>query len=63
MSMRSNLKEEREALKLTQQDCAVILGVSRVTYNRWEQDLDTMPLGKFEEILTKFEQLRKLKEK
>ena len=53
---------EREELGLTQLDAAVLLGVSRVTYSKWELEPDTMPIGKYEQLLREFERLRELKE-
>lgn len=49
-----NLKDKREALKLSQQDVAILLGVSRVTYIKYEQDPDSMPLGKYEQLMAEF---------
>ena len=57
-----DIKQEREALRLTQQDVAVMLGTSRVTYIKWEGNLDTMPLGKFNYLVTEFDRLNKLKQ-
>ena len=56
------LRQEREELNLTQQDVAVLLDVSRVTYIRWEQDPGTMPLGKYEQLKRELARLRELKE-
>lgn len=64
-----NLKDERESLKLSQQDVAILLGVSRVTYIKYEQDPDSMPLGKYEQLMAEFIRLggivteRKIKSK
>jgi len=49
-----NLKDKREGLKLSQQDVAILLGVSRVTYIKYEQDPDSMPLGKYEQLMAEF---------
>lgn len=57
-----NLREEREDLKLTQQDVAIMLGVGRVSYLNWENEPETMPLGKYLTIIKKFEELRKLRD-
>lgn len=57
-----NLQETRMQLGLTQQDAAVLLGVSRVTYIKWEQDINTMPIGKYELLMQEFDRLEKLKE-
>lgn len=42
-----DLKARRKALKLTQTDMALVLGVTRVTYNYWENDASKMPLGQY----------------
>jgi len=55
------IKHDRKELNLMQQDCAMLLGVSRVTYIKWEQDPGTMPLGKYEKLLTEFERLKQIK--
>ena len=55
-------KAEREELNLTQQDAAMLLNVSRITYIKWEQEPDTMPIGKFELLKREFSRLRALKE-
>lgn len=55
-------KEQREELNLTQQDAAMLLGTSRVTYIKWETDPDTMPIGKYEQLMREFDRLRQLKE-
>jgi DNA-binding XRE family transcriptional regulator len=55
-------REEREELNLTQQDTAMLLGVSRITYIKWESEPDTMPIGKFEQLEREFARLRELKE-
>ncbi len=64
-----NLKDKRESLRLSQQDVAILLGVSRVTYIKYEQDPDSMPLGKYEQLMAEFIRLggivtdRKIKSK
>ena len=55
-------KVQREELNLTQQDAAVLLGVSRITYIKWETDPDTMPIGKYEQLNRELDRLIKLKE-
>ena len=57
-----DFRAEREELGLTQLDTAVLLGVSRVTYNKWETEPATMPIGKYEQLQSEFERLRNLKE-
>lgn len=55
-------KAEREELNLTQQDAAMLLNVSRITYIKWESEPDTMPIGKFELLKSEFARLKSLKE-
>lgn len=57
-----DFRQRREELNLSQQDAAILLGVSRVTYNKWEQDPKTMPIGKYEELVKHFNRLNELKE-
>lgn len=57
-----DFRQEREELFLSQQDAAVLLSVSRVTYSKWELEPDTMPIGKYEQLIREFERLRELKE-
>lgn len=61
--IQNNLEQKRMQLGLTQQDVAVLLGVSRVTYIKWEQDLDTMPIGKYEQLMRELDRLNELKTK
>ena len=56
------IKRQRKELRLTQQDAAVILSVSRVTYIKWESEPATMPIGKYEQLMTEFARLRELRE-
>lgn len=58
----NNFKQLREELRLSQQDVAVMLGVTRVTYIKWEQDTSTMPLGKYELLNLEFARLKELQE-
>lgn len=57
-----DFKREREELNLTQQDAAILLGVSRITYIKWETEPNTMPIGRYEQLLAEFARLRELKE-
>ena len=57
-----DFKHEREELNLTQQDTAMLLNVSRITYIKWETEPDTMPIGKYEQLIREFARLRELKE-
>ena len=57
-----NLIKERMELGLSQQDAAVLIGVSRVTYIKWEKDTSTMPIGKYEDLMVAFDRLKQLKE-
>lgn len=54
--------KEREELGLSQQDAAMILHVSRVTYIKWENEPDLMPIGKYKRLVSEFERLRELRE-
>lgn len=62
MEINKDFMEIREELGLTQLDMAVLLDVSRITYIRWEENPDIMPIGKYESMMNHFERLRKLKE-
>lgn len=57
-----DFKQEREDLYLTQQDVAVLLGVSRITYIKWETKPETMPMGRYEQLISELQRLRELKE-
>lgn len=57
-----NLEERRMRLGLTQQDAGVLLGVSRVTYIKWEQDINIMPIGKYEQLMREFDRIEQLKD-
>lgn len=57
-----NFKELREELKLTQNDMAIYLDVSRITYMKWEQEPDSMPLGKYKQLTDELERLKQIKE-
>lgn len=37
------LREQRSSVSMTQQQCAALLGVSRVTWARWEAGVSAMP--------------------
>lgn len=56
------IREQRRELRLTQQDAAVMIGVTRITYIKWENDPGTMPIGKYEELMAEFARLKALKE-
>lgn len=51
------------SLGLSQQDAAVILEVSRPTYVKWEQNINIMPIGKYEQLMKEFERIKQLKDK
>lgn len=53
---------ERKELNLTQQDAAMLIDVSRVTYIKYEEQPETMPIGKYEKLMNEFARLRSLKE-
>lgn len=59
--IQNNLEEKRMRLGLTQLDVAVLLGVSRVTYVKWEQNINTMPIGKYELLMKELDRLEELK--
>lgn len=61
-SIDKDFREERRELGLTQQDAAILIGVSRVTYIKYEDDPDSMPIGKYERLKTEFARIRLLKE-
>lgn len=58
-----NLEAMRIELGLTQLDVAILLGVSRVTYIKWEQQPLVMPIGKYEELMVAYDNIRELKGK
>jgi len=58
-----NLEAMRIELGLTQLDVAILLGVSRVTYIKWEQQPLLMPIGKYEELMVAYDNIRELKAK
>ena len=62
MSEINKLKDTREALGLSQLDVAMLLKVSRVTYIKWEQDVNKMPIGKYAKLMEEFARLQKLRE-
>lgn len=55
------LRPIREVLNITQQDMAAVLGVSRLTYIKWENNLDKMPLGRYAEAWKHLSRLNDLK--
>lgn len=57
-----DFRQRREELNLSQQDAAILLGVSRVMYNQYENQPDTMPLGRYEKLMSEFERLEQLTE-
>ena len=59
--IQNNLMQTRMSLGLSQQDAAVILEVSRPTYVKWEQNINIMPIGKYEQLMKEFERLKQLK--
>ena len=56
------MQDQRKELKLTQQDAAMLIDVSRVPYIKWENDPGTMPIGKYDQLMREFGRLRELKE-
>lgn len=61
--IQNNLENERQALGLTQQDAAILIGVTRATYIKYENDLNTMPIGKYEQLKKELARLKELKNK
>lgn len=61
--IQNNLMQTRMSLGLSQQDAAVILEVSRPTYVKWEQNINIMPIGKYEQLMKEFERIKQLKDK
>lgn len=57
-----NFKTLREELRLSQQDVAIMLNVTRQTYIKWEQSPDIMPLGKYVQLVRELERLKAIKE-
>ena len=55
-----DLMAERLALKITQADMAVIIGVSRLTYIKWEKNMSLMPIGRYKQICNEFNRMTKL---
>lgn len=56
-----NLRDIRKDLKMTQLDVAIMLGISRVTYNKYEQDVNSMPMGSYRRIIEVFNKLYELR--
>ena len=56
------LRARREKLNLSQQDMALVMNVSRVTYIKWEQDPTTMTIAKYRELIDELERLEHIKE-
>lgn len=51
------LRDYREQIGISQLDAALLLGVSRPTYVKWENNLDTMPIGKYNQLQKEFKRL------
>lgn len=60
--LNSNLQHERTELGLSQQDAGMLIGVSRITYIKWEKNTGLMPIGKYEDLMLAFDRLKQLKE-
>lgn len=63
IEINKDFRPEREALNLSQQDAAMLIDVSRVTYNKYETEPETMPIGKYEQLMQEFARLRELQPK
>lgn len=59
--MDSNLRERRKQLRLTQDEVADFLGVSRYTVMKWEDRPEQMPLGQYEKLVNEFKRLEEMK--
>lgn len=56
------IKHDRMELGLSHQDAALLLGVSRPTYIKWEREPELMPIGQYNKLMQEFARLRNLKE-
>jgi DNA-binding XRE family transcriptional regulator len=52
-----DIKPIRDYLMITQAEVAVMIGVSRLTYIKWENNQDLMPIGKYKETIDNFSKL------
>jgi len=52
-----DLKPIRDHLRITQAEVAIMIGVSRLTYIKWENNQDLMPIGKYKETIDNFSKL------
>lgn len=59
---RKDFRTLREELHKSQDDVAALLDVSRITYIKWEQHPDMMPLGKYIKLINELERLKDIKE-
>jgi len=55
-----DIKHLRQELKLTQQDMAIIAGVSRLTFIKWEKYPEKMPIGVYVKLADKYNRLNNL---
>jgi DNA-binding XRE family transcriptional regulator len=55
----ADIKQVRENLKLTQAWVAAQLNVSRLTFIKWENHTETMPIGKYAELINLYESLER----
>lgn len=55
-----DIRAERETYKVTQADMAVIVGTSRLTYIKWEKDIDTMSIGQYKRVCKELDRLAQL---
>ncbi len=51
----------RRELDLGQQDAALLIGVSRVTYIKYESDPDCMPIGVYRHLISELKRLSELR--
>ena len=57
-----DLRALRKELGYTQLDIALTLGVSRQTYNRWEQHPEVMPVGIYKATIDEFDRAKTVRE-
>lgn len=55
-----DIKHIRTELKLTQADLAVFLGVSRVTFIKWEKHPGEMPIAKYSRLADEYNRMKAL---
>jgi len=61
MAKENDIRARRRSLRLTQQDMAVLLDITRVTYIKWEENPELIPVGKYNLLMDQFKKLEKLR--